>query len=173
MNTILKSKINDKCAWVGKEIANQSDWIYQLSPHMLEVLDQGLKQLEQCNLIAPNFEKQDVLIEDAAFLAQIEYISNELENGYGFIVIRGLDAEKYTETQLANIYYLIGLYMGNTVTQNARGDLLGYVENIGDKTKKMTRVYETNDYLPYHSDLSDVVGLLSIRKAKQGGSAVL
>lgn len=169
MNTILKSKINDKCAWVGKEIANQSDWIYQLSPHMLEVLDQGLKQLEQCNLIAPNFEKQDVLIEDAAFLAQIEYISNELENGYGFIVIRGLDAEKYTETQLANIYYLIGLYMGNTVTQNARGDLLGYVENIGDKTKKMTRVYETNDYLPYHSDLSDVVGLLSIRKAKQGG----
>ncbi|MFH7806917.1 TauD/TfdA family dioxygenase [Acinetobacter sp. BSP-53] len=169
MNTILKSKITDKCAWVGKDIATQSDWIYQLSPHMLNVLDQGLKSLEQQNLIAPNFEKHDVLIDDAEFLAQIEYISNELENGYGFIVIRGLDAEKYTESQLANIYYLMGLHIGNAVTQNARGDLIGYVENIGDKTQKMTRVYETNDYLPYHSDLSDVVGLLSIRKAKQGG----
>ena len=59
--------------------------------------------------------------------------------------------------------------MGNSVTQNARGDLIGYVENIGDKNQKMTRVYETNDYLPYHADLSDVVGLLSIRKAKEGG----
>ena len=109
------------------------------------------------------------MIEDAEFLKQIDLISNELENGYGFIVIRGLDAEKYNEHQLANIYYLIGLHMGNSVTQNARGDLIGYVENIGDKNQKMTRVYETNSYLPYHADLSDVVGLLSIRKAKEGG----
>ncbi|MBP6114479.1 MAG: TauD/TfdA family dioxygenase [Acinetobacter sp.] len=119
--------------------------------------------------MAPNFAKSDALIEDAEFLKQIDLICNELENGYGFIVIRGLDAEKYNEYQLANIYYLIGLHMGNSVTQNARGDLMGYVENIGDKNQKMTRVYQTNSYLPYHADLSDVVGLLSIRKAKEGG----
>ena len=169
MNTILKSPITDQCAWIGQEIAHKTDWIYQLSPHMLNVLDKALGKLEQHNLMAPNFEKSDALIEDAEFLKQIDLISNELENGYGFIVIRGLDAEKYNEHQLANIYYLIGLHMGNSVTQNARGDLMGYVENIGDKNQKMTRVYETNDYLPYHADLSDVVGLLSIRKAKEGG----
>ena len=169
MNTILKSPITDQCAWVGQEIAHKTDWIYQLSPHMLNVLDKALGKLEQHNLMAPNFEKSDALIEDAEFLKQIDLICNELENGYGFIVIRGLDAEKYNEHQLANIYYLIGLHMGNSVTQNARGDLMGYVENIGDKNQKMTRVYETNDYLPYHADLSDVVGLLSIRKAKEGG----
>ena len=169
MNTILKSPITDQCAWVGQEIAHKTDWIYQLSPHMLNVLDKALGKLEQHNLMAPNFEKSDALIEDAEFLKQIDLICNELENGYGFIVIRGLDAEKYNEHQLANIYYLIGLHMGNSVTQNARGDLMGYVENIGDKNQKMTRVYETNSYLPYHADLSDVVGLLSIRKAKEGG----
>ena len=169
MNTILKSPITDQCAWVGQEIAHKTDWIYQLSPHMLNVLDNALGKLEQQNLMAPNFAKSDALIEDAEFLKQIYLICNELENGYGFIVIRGLDAEKYNEHQLANIYYLIGLHMGNSVTQNARGDLIGYVENIGDKNQKMTRVYETNSYLPYHADLSDVVGLLSIRKAKEGG----
>lgn len=169
MNTILKSPITDQCAWVGQEIAHKTDWIYQLSPHMLNVLDKALGKLEQHNLMAPNFAKSDALIEDAEFLKQIDLICNELENGYGFIVIRGLDAEKYNEYQLANIYYLIGLHMGNSVTQNARGDLMGYVENIGDKNQKMTRVYQTNSYLPYHADLSDVVGLLSIRKAKEGG----
>ncbi|WP_144424784.1 TauD/TfdA family dioxygenase [Acinetobacter equi] len=169
MNTILKSKITDKCAWIGSEIADQTDWIYQLSPHMLATLNQALKVLEAKELNAPEFTKYDVYIEDPIFLAEIEKISNELENGYGFIVIRGLDTNIYTEAQLANLYYLFGLHMGDAVTQNARGDLLGYVENVGDKSQKMTRVYETNDYLPYHSDLSDVVGLLSIRKAKEGG----
>lgn len=169
MKTILKEQITDKCAWIGQEIADKTDWIYHLSPHMLTVLNSALKKLKEKNLVAPHFVKTDALIEDEEFLEQIEYISNELENGYGFIVIRGLDAEKYNETQLANIYYLFGLHMGNAVTQNARGDLLGYVENVGDKTQKMTRVYETNAYLPYHADLSDIVGLLSIRKAKQGG----
>lgn len=169
MSTILKSKITDKCAWVGSEIADQTDWIYQLSAHMLNVLDQALKVLEAKQLNAPEFKKSDALTEDPIFLTEIEKISNELENGYGFIVIRGLDANKYNEFQLANLYYLIGLHMGDSVTQNARGDLLGYVENVGDKNNKMTRVYETNAYLPYHSDLSDVVGLLSIRKSKQGG----
>ena len=169
MSTILKTKITDKCAWVGREIANKTDWIYYLSPHVINLLDDALVKLADKNLVAPNFVKSDIYIDDPEFSMQIDYISNELENGYGFILIRGLDAQKYNEIQLANIYYLIGLHMGNSVTQNARGDLIGYVENIGDKTQKMTRVYETNDYLPYHADLSDVVGLLSIRKAKEGG----
>lgn len=169
MTTILKSKITDKCAWIGAEIAEKTDWIYHLSPHVLSIFDHSLQVLAAKNLAAPNFVKSDVVIQDDAFLKEIAYISNELENGYGFIVIRGLDPEKYNELEMSNIYYLMGLYMGNSVTQNARGDLIGYVENIGDKSKKMTRVYETNSYLPYHADLSDVVGLLSIRKAKTGG----
>ena len=41
--------------------------------------------------------------------------------------------------------------------------------NVGDKNSQNTRVYETNDYLPYHTDLSDVFGLICIRKAKTGG----
>lgn len=169
MTTILKSQITDKCAWIGQDIKNNTDWIYHLSPHMLDVLDQHLTQLEQQNLVAPHFDAHDIQITDPELLQFIQDISNELENGYGFMVIRGLDAQKYNEIQLSNVYYLLGLHMGNPVTQNARGDLIGYVENIGDKSNKMTRVYETNEYLPYHADLSDVVGLLSIRKAKQGG----
>ncbi|OAL78399.1 hypothetical protein AY606_08150 [Acinetobacter sp. SFB] len=169
MNTILKSKITDKCAWIGAEIAQKQDWIYLLSDHMIRVIDEALLKLADKRLNAPDFDLSDIKIEDPEFLAQIQYISDELENGYGFIVIRGLDAQKYSEAQLANIYYLIGLHMGTLVTQNARGDLIGFVENIGDKNNKMTRVYETNAYLPYHSDMSDVVGLLSIRKAKEGG----
>ena len=41
--------------------------------------------------------------------------------------------------------------------------------NVADPSKPETRVYETNAYLPYHTDLSDVFGLLCVRKARAGG----
>lgn len=173
MNTILKTPITDKCAWLGKDIAQKTDWIYTMSADLLQALDDCVKQLEHKRLTAPEFSKTDISIHCADALQELAYIANELENGYGFIVLRGIDAAKYTEIQMSNIYYALGLYLGEPVTQNARGDLIGYVENIGDKNQKMTRVYETNSYLPYHSDMSDVVGLLSIRKAKQGGLSSL
>ena len=59
----------------------------------------------------------------------------------------------------------VGLHLGQPVRQNPRGELLGTVMNVGDVNNKNTRVYETNLYLPYHSDPSDVVGLLCVRKA--------
>ena len=57
--------------------------------------------------------------------------------------------------------------------QNPKGDLLGKVQAVGDASDKNTRVYETNLYLPYHSDPSDVVGLMCVRKARQGGLSSL
>ena len=71
------------------------------------------------------------------------------------------------------IYYCLGLHLGTPVKQNYNGDLLGVVMNVGDLNDKQTRVYETNAYLPYHTDPSDVVGLLCLRKAKSGGMSSL
>lgn len=170
---ILKEKILSKCAWKGQSLVQKTDWIYTLSNEAIDVIDEKLSELEKKQLRAPNFHRQDISAIDGKFLNEIYQWVDELENGYGFFLIRGLDAGRYTEQQLTNIYYLIGLYMGEPVTQNPQGDLLGNVENVGDLTQKSTRVYQTNAYLPYHTDLSDVVGLLSIRKAKQGGVSSL
>ena len=51
--------------------------------------------------------------------------------------------------------------------------LIGQVMNVGDLKDPQTRVYETNAYLPYHCDPSDVVGLLCLRKARSGGVSSL
>ncbi|ATO20143.1 hypothetical protein BS636_10970 [Acinetobacter sp. LoGeW2-3] len=173
MNTILKNPITEKCAWLGTELKQREDWIHHLSDEALQQLDQALQQLHEKGLNAPHFSQQDFKIESAPVLAEFAAIMDEIENGYGFIVIRGLSKDKYNEQDLTDLYYGLGLYFGRPVTQNARGDYIGYVENVGDKNNKSTRVYETNSYLPYHTDLSDVVGLICIRKAKEGGLSSL
>lgn len=105
----------------------------------------------------------------SALKTEFTPIAEELENGLGFVVLRGLGTEDVSEAELRAIYLGIGLNLGEPVRQNPAGDVLGEVMNVGDPDDKQTRVYETNLYLPYHTDPSDVFGLLSLRKGKRGG----
>ncbi len=100
-------------------------------------------------------------------------LAEVLENGRGFALWRGLPVDRYSEEALNAVYYGLGLHLGLPVCQNPKGDLLGEVMAVGDPKDIRTRVYQTNLYLPYHSDPSDVVGLLCVRKAKQGGVSSL
>ncbi|MBA4501354.1 TauD/TfdA family dioxygenase [Marinobacterium marinum] len=163
--------IDGRVAWMGQDLDSDSGWIYSLSADEQAVLHQALEHVQSKGFKAPDFEQSDFPIEPIR--PSIDRILNELEEGRGFILIRGLDADRYSEEELQSLYYGLGLYMGRSVKQNARGDLLGMVTNVGDLDDKNTRVYETNAYLPYHTDLSDVVGLLSIQRAKNGGLSSL
>jgi len=96
-----------------------------------------------------------------------------LENGRGFVLLKGLPVERYSGGEIRIIYYGLGLHLGSPVRQNYNGDLLGVVMNVGDLNDAQTRVYETNAYLPYHTDPSDVVGLLCLQPAKNGGLSSL
>jgi len=166
-----EKKINGQIAWNGDSLKSNLSWVYKLSEKEQGVLDLALKHLNDQGLKAPMFDKKDFPI--AEMQEGIEHILNELEEGRGFILIRGLKADLYDEGELQCIYYGLGLHLGNAVKQNPKGDLLGMVTNVGDLNDKNTRVYETNAYLPYHTDLSDVVGLLSIKKAREGGMSSL
>ena len=172
MSIILKTPITGPAAWKGAELAGDTSWLHQLSTQQIAALDAALAQVKARGLTFPNFGKGDFPIGEDWAKALAQH-SDELENGRGFMVLRGLPVERYTEEDIQIIYYGIGLHMGMPVRQNPRGDLLGLVMNVGDVSQKTTRVYETNLYLPYHSDPSDVVGLLCVRKAKQGGLSSL
>lgn len=171
MSVILKEKIEGPSAWKGKDIKDDGSWIYHWSDESIDVLDKALENVKQKGLKVPDFTKEDFPI--TALSEEISCFNEELENGKGFIVIRGLPIERYTDDEAAIIYYGLGLHMGTPVSQNMKGDMLGDVRNIGAIDPKQVRVYETNEYLPYHADLSDVVGLLCLRKAKSGGMSSL
>ena len=60
--------------------------------------------------------------------------------------------------------------MGAPLYQNPQGELLGHVFDHGRTYGNIdVRGYETNAYLPYHTDAGDVVGLLCLRRSLEGG----
>lgn len=171
MSVLLNHPITGPAAWQGADFANDTRWIHRLTDADIAELDAALAQLQQRKLSFPAFERDDFAIPQLA--ARMAGWADELENGRGFLLLRGLPVHRYSEQQVQALYYGIGLHLGRPVRQNPRGDLLGAVMHVGDVNDKNTRVYETNLYLPYHSDPSDVVGLLCLRRAQSGGLSSL
>jgi len=171
MTLILKEKVAGPAAWRGCELLGDQSWIHTLSEDAKAAIDNALHNVKNQGLTFPNFNKDNFPIPELA--ADLKRYSESLEHGMGFLLVRGLPVDRYCEEDINIIYYGIGLNLGLPVRQNPKGDLLGIVMNVGDVNKKDTRVYETNAYLPYHTDPSDVVGLLCLRKAKTGGLSSL
>ena len=68
------------------------------------------------------------------------------------------------------MFWGFGRYMGAPLYQNPQGELLGHVYDHGRTYGNIdVRGYETNAYLPYHTDAGDMVGLLCLRRALEGG----
>lgn len=170
-NIVHTLPINGPAAWRGRDFTDDRRWIHVLTPEAIALLDSALAHLKSRGLRYPDFDRDDFPIH--ALAPDLAGYADELENGRGFLLLRGLPVQRYSEEDLNTVYYGLGLHMGTPVRQNPRGDMLGAVMNVGDVSSKTTRVYETNLYLPYHSDPSDVVGLLCVRKAMQGGLSSL
>ena len=172
MSIVLKQPVTGQAAWTGKDIQNDTSWMHHLDASQIQALDDALASLRQKGLRFPNFTREDFPI-GPALTTLLGDLAEVLENGRGFALWRGFPVDRYSDDELNAVYYGLGLHLGLPVCQNPKGDLLGEVMAVGDPEDVRTRVYQTNLYLPYHSDPSDVVGLLCVRKAKRGGVSSL
>lgn len=70
-------------------------------------------------------------------------------------------------------YMGIGTYLGYFVSQNSRGHVLGHVKDLGEDSTQIdkVRIYRTNARQFFHTDNGDLVGLLCIHKAREGGES--
>ena len=171
MSIISKNKIQSISAWEAADFKNNNTWKKVLNNEQVKELLEALGNVKNLNKKFPNFSKKEFILN--TLCAELNSWAKELENGSGFMLLKNIPIHGLNEEDTNILYYGLGLYLGEPVRQNPSGDLIGKVMNIGDLSDRQTRVYETNAYLPYHSDPSDLVGLLCIRKAKSGGISSL
>ena len=101
-------------------------------------------------------------------------LRQELLHGRGFTLVRGLHVDRYTEQEIAIIFFGLGSHIGHARSQNAAGDILGHVRDLGaNGSDHNVRIYQTSERQTFHTDSSDVVGLICLRQAKSGGESML
>lgn len=106
------------------------------------------------------------------FAPTIAAWSDELATGRGFLLVRGVPVEQLDAADVELLFFGIGLHLGVPVSQNTDGDLLGHVRDTGaDPADPGVRLYKTRAAQPFHTDGSDVVGLLCLQPAARGGAS--
>jgi hypothetical protein len=154
--------------WTADVLGRTTQWIHHLTPAELEAIDRTLAHAKQNGLTFETLTKESFPLD--ALRGAFDRLLQELEDGLGFFVLRGLPAERYTKDDMRLLYWGMGLHIGTAVTQSNRGDMLGDVRNFGvDTYSKKGRGYMSNQHLQFHADTCDVVCLMVLRVAKSGG----
>ena len=156
-------------AWLPDEMRrNRSRWVWELTAEDLACIDAALASAAGRKLQIP-FDASAFPL--GALARKLKAIRDEIEQGTGVALIRGLEVERYGLEGTRLVYWGLGARLGNALAQNPRGDLLVNVRNEGgDPYQDPTqRGYHTSQYLPFHNDQGDVVGLLCFRPSKEGG----
>lgn len=168
----LPPEITDASAWYGPELAKSTDWIEYLSEEEIAEIEAAVKHLED-----PAFDLTSITSDDfplPTLAPRLHRLLNEVLNGRGFVLIRSLPVERWTQRQAAMAFLGIGVHLGNLRMQNATGHLLGHVRDLGRSSDDPnTRIYQTRERQTFHTDSADVVGLLCLRTAKSGGLSSL
>ena len=160
-------------AWRGEAMAaDPGRWLSQLSAADIAELEQAAHAyLARTKEIGEIGAQAFPLPRLGVRLAKLR---ETLIHGIGFELLRGLPVATYTPEMTATIFCGIGAHLGSARSQNAVGHILGHVRDIGaDANNPNTRIYQTAQRQTFHTDSTDVVGLLCIREAMEGGKSLL
>eukprot|EP00127_Corallochytrium_limacisporum_P003617 Clim_evm5s151 gene=Clim_evmTU5s151 len=176
---IRMTPIEGRAAWKGIDLKPE-DWMVTLTPDEVDGIDREVKRLESSGVSMDALSKNELHF-DPAFATIVEGWKDVLNprnhDGLGFLVIRGLPTERWTVGQSELFFWALGRMLGIPGAQSGRGELLGHVrdEFYGHERKTLeelkTRQYRTNENILFHCDAADVVGLMCLQPAKQGGTS--
>jgi hypothetical protein len=178
--------------WHGRDMAQSRRWVRVLAPETVAEIDAALHAVRRRGLAWDAVARADFPLPRAAAL--LDDIRDELENGSGMVLLRGLPAAHYSEDELRCLWMGLGANLGTPVYQNRSGEVMrairdeaaaagtdlgaayGQVRGAATDGGTFLSSYArtlSNGALRFHTDRCDVVGLLCVRQAAAGGTSTL
>ena len=160
----------DPADWNAADLADVGRWSYVLDAQDCAELVGAVAAVRRAGIalveIAPGNFPLD------RFAATLRDVRRELLDGRGIVMLRGFPVDRFNREEQAIAYLGLGSYLGQRISQNAQGHILGHVKDLGgDYADPMTRGYLTNQEMLFHADASDYVGLLCLATPKSGGAS--
>jgi hypothetical protein len=169
----LPPEIHGPSAWYGPALDAHRNWIEHLSEAEIAEIEAASTRVI-ARLVNPERDLVALRRQDFSLPTlgpRLERMLVELLTGRGFVLIRGLPVRHWSRLQTAVAFFGLGTHWGNARSQNAAGHVLGHVKDLGDP--QAPRLYKTNKRQGYHTDSCDIVALLCLHTAKDGGLSSL
>ena len=163
MNQVLGGK-----AWRGETLSRETSWLVKLTDTEVVDVERALATAKATGKPLEAITRDDFPL--SIMRARLDAALADMYDGRGFVVLRGLPVARWSDDDTGLVFWGLGRYLGSPLYQNPQGELLGHVYDHGRTYGNIdVRGYETNAYLPYHTDAGDMVGLLCLRRSLEGG----
>lgn len=170
------------CVWTGAQALNDDAWSRQLSDGEIRAIETGIEAFARTDLPWQAADRSNLPLEGLSDL--FASVREELEEGTGLFRLRGFPVDRFTLDQIKSFYFAFGDRVGQPVSQSLSGQRLMQIEDLGAKSKdygviaagnsgedfrsSRSRAMSTGG-LRFHTDRCDVVSLMCVRQASQGG----
>ena len=179
------SLLTGACVWTGAEMLDSSRWVKPFPAAVLAEIDEALART--AGLAWRSVDRSTFPLPGSAMY--FDDVREELENGSGMVKMTGLPVGRYDQEQLRKIWYALGHHLGTIMFQNCRGEVMREIRDEGmgvgaalygatvDPSGRQflssgARTLSAGQ-LRFHTDRCDVVGLLCVRQASEGGVSKL
>jgi hypothetical protein len=173
MSSALPPEQAGAAAWYGPDMAVRDDWLMPLSAADLREIEQATAPLVARNADIAAISAAGFPLPSLGPRLRAR-VRDEVLNGRGFLMVRGLPVGRWSLREAATAYFGLGAHLGSARSQNAKGHVLGHVQDLGlDAQDPNVRIYQTNARQTFHTDSCDVVALLCLKTARSGGLSAL
>ncbi|MDP3925798.1 MAG: TauD/TfdA family dioxygenase, partial [Hydrogenophaga sp.] len=169
---ILRTPVKDATAWKAADVQNDSSWTYHLTPAELAEIDAAFRRVQAHGQTWGEFGQEDFVLPVLA--EKLRSIDDQIRNGRGFVLLKGFPVQRYTIDEIKTIYWGLGTHIGQVISHNVAGDFVAAVTDLAlNSSDPNRRNNTTNQLLDPHTDLADVVSLLCVEQAQEGGMSSL
>jgi len=171
-------------AWTAQDFGGPSDWLLPFNDATRCELKSAIAHALQRRIEAAMLRREDFPL--PSFGQTAAEIWRRLRDGSGFVVLRGLALDDYSEDEVRLLYAGLGIHLGTILPQNLRGDRLYSVRDEGIRVEAEygrtgVRFSKSNAAFDFHTDspsrvagnTPDAIGLLVLHTAKNGGESAL
>ncbi|KAL1861884.1 hypothetical protein Plec18170_000707 [Paecilomyces lecythidis] len=174
------SSLSGDLVWDGNTLSSRYSWNYDLTAEDLDEINNALGHFKSLN--KPMGELSPETFPLPNLHALMREISNEVHNGHGFKVIRGLPVDSYTREENVIIYTGLSSHVApirgrqDNKWQGKTADVLvAHVKDLSQSCRPtdIPGPVVTADKQVFHTDSGDVIALFCLEEAENGGESYL
>ncbi|KAF2106422.1 hypothetical protein BDV96DRAFT_507943 [Lophiotrema nucula] len=173
-------KLESDLVWDNEDLAGRFDWTYTLTAENLDEVEKALQHFKSLGKPRGFISQQTFPLPN--FHAKLREISNEIHNSFGLKVLRGLPVDSHTREEIFIIYAGIASHIANIRGRQDNQYQGKPADVVLNHIKDLSKIYDANqigapaytaDKQVFHTDSGDVIALLCLETAAEGGESKL
>lgn len=192
------SEITSERVWSGSDFQSEDDYVVKLTQEDIAEIERALEYFKSKLYLfhtSPGLNSQltsclkalDLTPDDVTKSTfplphlgpKLSSISDIIHHGHGFVVLRGLEPDKYSSMDNILLYLGVTSYIAETRgMQDFDGRMILHIQAVRRETDvtqhgSMPNSPYVNRAQPFHTDLCDVLSLYALGVAAYGGESFL